>query len=68
MTILEISVASTDSDDFHFILQIPTLFNSLIQFVHPERFFLTKGSVHVEDFNDDHLCLDIRDSKIFSHR
>ena len=49
------SVAGTDTNQFDFVFEVFSFLDSLIEFVHPERFFLTKWSVHVKDFDDDHL-------------
>lgn len=57
------SVANADADYFHFALEIFSLLDCLVKFVHPERFLLARRSVPAENLNDNNRGIDIRDSE-----
>jgi hypothetical protein len=58
------SVTATNTDQFHFVFEVFSRLNSLIEFVHPERFALAEWSVHVKDFDDDNLRLNLGNSEL----
>ena len=56
-------VAYADSDYFHLSLEFGVVFNVAKDFVYSGSLPLTVWSVHAENFNNDHLGLDLRNFK-----
>jgi hypothetical protein len=55
------SVPNADADYFHFAFEILSLFDGLVKFVHPERFFSARRSVPAEKLNNNNRGIDLGD-------
>jgi hypothetical protein len=58
-----IGISRTDTHQLDFSLQGRAGFNPAVEAVHGGCLRLSVGAIHAEDFNDDHICLDLRDFK-----
>ena len=55
----KVTVSRANTDQFNFVFEFFIGLDGAIEFVHPERFFLTKRSVHVEDLDDNNFSPDL---------